>query len=205
MSSPLCGAAGILDEYPQLKAYTFTEPKSHFQLGLGIAPVSFLKSKVYSSFSVFQLHYVRDRIDFEVFNVSVGLTLTGGSDLQSRHFVVRTAPKWRLTEVLSIGPVLGLESVRFPNQKSRQFKAPWATKEESFSNYGMIYGLKVSETFKYQKEYYFKMNQVVYNQNYSVDKTDKDWEYFFADAGIDANRDPIRPGLVLMFEFSLLY
>ena len=198
-------ATPFLEEYPQLEGYSFTEPKSKFHLGMGIAPVNFLKSKVYSSFSVFQLYYMNEKIDFEIFNVSVGLTLTGGSDLQSQHFVIRTSPKWRLMRSLSIGPLGGIESVRFPKQQSRQYKAPWATKEEPFSNTGLIYGLMVSETFDYKKDELFKMNQVIYYQTYSVEKTYKNWEYFFADPSVDANRKPIEPGLVLMFEFAILY
>jgi hypothetical protein len=194
-----------VEEFPTLKGYTYVEPKSKFRLGAGMSPISFLKSKVYSSVSVFQMYFINEKIDFELFNVSVGMTLTGGSDLQSRHFIIRTAPKWRFTKTLSIGPVGGIESVSFPNQMSRQYKAPWATREEPFSNTGFVYGLMVTETFDYKKDFLFKMNQVAYYQSYSVKKTNKDWEYFFSDPIIDADRTAVEPGLVLMFDFVFLY
>ncbi len=202
--------ATLLEEFPHLEKFNFVEPKSNLYLGLGVAPVALMNSKIMYSFNLFQVHYVNDKLDIEIISTSMGKTITQNSNAESNHFIMRTIPKYKIYSVISVGPMLGLEFVRFANLESRLFKSNYATPKETFTTHGAIFGVSASETFKYKEKYYFKINQLVYKQAYSIEKTSDDWEYIVYDINgtevrKETDKEPLKATIVYAIEFSLLF
>jgi hypothetical protein len=197
--------ASILETHAHLKDYLFEEPKSNFYLGFGLTPVGLLRGRMLFAANFFQLHWLSGMWDLELLNASFGFTSTQQTTLQSNHFVFRTAPKVKLFKLISLGPVLGYEFVSFPEVKSRLFKNQFATPTEPFSSGGVIYGFMASETFTYKDDYLIKVNQLVFKQNYSTEKTLEEWYYLYDRADLRADKTPIEGDLVFMIEIALLF
>jgi hypothetical protein len=197
--------ADLLEEFPSLKKYTFREKDSSLYLGFGISPISLLNNQVFFTADIFELHYIRPLFDFELINASFGISLASDSTMNSNHFTFRTSPKYRVTQTISIGPMVGWEFVSFPGITDQLFKNNLSAPDGPFSSQGLVFGVEANENFSFGPDYFFKMSQLVYKQTYSVTQTGDGWTYLFDRADLQQNPNTIGPGWVFMLEFSLLY
>ncbi len=204
-NAPSAQAVSIVESYPNLKELTFKEPKSNFYLGFGFTPIGSTHGRTLFGINFFQLHWIRDYWDMELFSATYGMTNGQPAYLESRHFLFRTSPKIRFFKMLSVGPLLGYEYVSFPEINSHLFKVPWATPVEPFSSKGLIYGLMFSETLPVWNDYILKLNQVIMKQTYSTEKTTDNWDYLFDRREVRNDKSAIEADTVLMIEISLLF
>jgi hypothetical protein len=198
--------ASVVDEYPALQNYVFEEPRSGVRIGAGISPFGMMRDELSLSASLFQFHWVGRVFDWEVLGINYASSLGSSDVTQARTFTFRTVPKLRIGEVFSVGPLVGLEFVSFPELSAQIFNGSLVTPPEPFSSRGLIYGGAVSETFPMGRELSFKMNQVVYRQTYSTtNAAESGWTYRYGTPALNQDQSPIAPGLVLLLEFSVLY
>ncbi len=209
----------LMTEFPELKKFQFTEPKSNLYLGIGASPIALIGSKVFVSTSLFQAHYISQYWDIELISASVGQVITSNDFADSRHFTLRFAPKFIFmnifeTGTVSFGPMIGYESVRFPSIQAKKVKAipavgpdPFETQYDEFSTAGFIFGAVLSQTFTLRKDRKFKVSQFFYSQSYDVDRTAFDWRYQFQDERVNdpANKQEIVADSVFMLEFAYLF
>ncbi len=194
----------FVDQYPALKDYLFEEPASGFQIGFGVSPFALVRNQIGVSASLFQLHWLSQSFDWEVVNASVGIA-TGGEDWsKSRQLVFRSSPKYRVSQSISVGPLLGYELVSFPNLESRIASDGLATPVQPFSSRGFIYGAEVSETFRLSQALELKLAQVFYRETYSTTDAGDGWKYRFPQ-GQSPTSNFIQPGNVFTLDFSLIY
>jgi hypothetical protein len=208
VSTPAAQAVTFEEEFPHLKKFLFTERQSNIYFGLGVSPLSIIKNKAGFGLSIFQIHYVKGMLDWEIFNGSFITTASDLPDTSFRAYTFRTAPKIKLFKILSAGPLLGLEFVNFPliDSQIRNDASGFSTRSDTFSSRGLIYGAAISETFNIGS-YTLKANQLIYRQTYSTLESQADgWTYVYpgrSDLTID--QTPIAGGWVFMLEFSFLY
>lgn len=199
--------ANTTQEYPELKKFLFKEPKSDFLFGLGVSPIGIANNRFVLSVNFFEFHWRHEPFDVEIFKASFGFGYSQQSYAGSRTFTIRTSPKFTLFHFLSIGPLIGYEYVSFPDVKSTLQYNQFATPTEPFSSLGLIYGAAVSETFPFQNDYLLKITQTVFQETYSTTQAGNGWTYVFEEPSLqnDPARTQIKPSLVLMVDFSLLY
>ena len=203
--SGLCQAV-FLEEFPNLKDFVFNEPTSSTYFGLGLSPISIMNSKLYVAANLFQIHWINDRFDIEIFSASIGSTINSEDYSSSKHFTFRTIPKYRIFSFISIGPLLGFEFVRFSNITARLYKDRYVTPYDVFSSNGLIYGLGISETIDQKNNRKIKISQNIYKQTYSTTNTNNGWTYLYQnpELAVEANKDKIAAGIVIMLEISYL-
>jgi hypothetical protein len=205
-AQPAPPEGGFLETFPHLKPYVYEEPKSGFFLGLGLSPVGILGNSMMFSANFFELHWIRDRYDVELLNASYAFTRAETSEFQSTHFTFRTSWKYRFFGPISAGPLIGYEYVSFPGIGARIFQGgKIQPSSEPFSSEGWIYGAMVSETFKYEKDYLIKINELAYEETYSTTHTAQGWTYIYDDQSIQQDNSKIKAGTVIMIEGSFLY
>jgi len=197
--------AGILEEFPTLKKFTFQEQESALYLGFGVSPLSIVGNKVYFTANIFQLHWVERQLDWELLSASFGFATGKDTFTNSNHFTFRTTPRFRINDYLSVGGVLGLEFVSFPNLNARFFKNSLFSPYEPFSSSGLIYGLSLSQTFRFGDDYLIKINEMFYRQTYAATQTREGWTFMFERGDVQADKSLIEPSTVFMLEVSLLY
>lgn len=195
----------FLDDNPSLKQYVYQEPTTHFYFGFGASPVTVFHNRFGFDVSVFQIHYMSSKIDWEIFNAAFGFTLPDSTGISERTYTFRTVPKWRLGKSLSVGPLLGYEFVSFPTVTAYLEKGLFTPVSYPFSAGGPIYGFAISETFDAGSDYKFKINELGYMQNYSTTGTSNGWKYYYDQSSLNGDQTPIAPGWVFSFEFSFLY
>ncbi len=197
----------FLDTFPNLKQYVFQEPKSGFYLGMGISPLGVGADRFSIAADFFQVHYLSDKLDFEILDASYGLTVAQSSEFESTAFIFRTSPKYRISNTLSLGPLLGMEYISFPKVGSRITNplTNRATKDQPFSSHGLIYGGMVTETFPYKTDYLIQINAMAYQETYSTTRTQQNWVYLYDDSRIAADHNLIGANLVYMLSLSFLY
>jgi hypothetical protein len=197
----------FLDDYPDLKQHLFKEPGSNIFFGFGVSPASYVRTSYHVAANFFQIHWIPKYLDWEIFSASVGFTFPQSQAFQSRHFTVRTVPKYRIFDFLSVGPVIGAEFVNFPNTRARITKDSYFSPYEQFSSDGIIWGAAASETILLESGRIFKISQVVFKQTYSTLKANRGWDFAFEDQTLEADldRNSIKPDIVLLLEFSLLF
>ena len=201
----LCHAI-FLEEFPNLKDFVFNEPTSNTYFGLGLSPISIMNSKLYVAANLFQIHWINDRFDMEIFSASIGSTINSEDYSSSKHFTFRTIPKYRIFSFVSIGPLLGFEFVRFSNISARLYKDRYVTPYDVFSSNGLIYGLGISETIDQKNNRKIKISQNIYKQTYSTTTTNNGWTYLYQnpELAVESNKDKISAGIVIMLEISYL-
>jgi len=200
-------AVSFLESYPSLEKLVFVEPDSNFVLGFGIAPVGVAADRYYSSVSALQLHWITELWDIELFNASFGMSKGQDRYSSSINYTFRTSPKIRVFERLSVGGVVGMEYISFPDVDSKLVSGQYSTPTEPFSSMGPVYGIALSEMFEYKTTKYLKINQVAYKQSYSTKKSKDGWTYKYSRDELenDPERKAIAPAWVIAVEFSLLY
>lgn len=206
-SAGLAPGQSIVEQHPSLKSFLFVEPKSSLYFGFGLNPVTVMKSRVGGSLSFFQLHYIKHRLDFEVFNASFGAAVSKDSSANSSQFLFRTAPKIRIFPGFSVGPMVGLEYISFASIDARLTRARFFSPFEPFSTHGFVLGAMASQLVALGNDRFLRINEVAYQQHYSVTKAGAGWEYEFRSPSLqaDAERTLIKPGNVFALEFSLLF
>ncbi len=200
-------AKSFLQKFPNLKQYVFKPPKSGFYLGMGLSPIGFASNRYIFAADFFQVHYLTANWDIELLNASYAVTRAQSSEFESDDFTFRSAAKYRITDTLSAGPLLGFEFVSFPKVGSHIVSptTDLETKDQPFSSHGLIYGAMVSETYPYKKNYYIQINEMAYQETYSTTKTAQNWIYLYDDPSITGNHNLIGAQLVYMLGFSFLY
>jgi hypothetical protein len=216
-------ATPYIQKYPELKKFLFSEPKSNIYFGFGASPLSLMGSKVFTNASLFQLHYLSDHWDIEIFSASIGQVFSNNEFASSKHFTIRSIPKFVLLNIfetgkISIGPLIGYEFVEFSDIAVRKQEieariapadGPQTTQTaETLTHAGFIYGGALSQTFNLKKGRKFKISQIYYIQSYDVLKTDLDnWKLVPTVATVDDpdNVQEIEASQVFLLEFSYLF
>lgn len=204
---PTMAAVNFMEDNPQLKQFLYKPPPTFIYFGYGISPLSVMKNKIYFTANLFQVHWIKSMWDIELFSVSYGKTLTKESQSSSSHFTFRTTPKIKIFKNFSLGPIIGLEVVRFEGINVQLYKDGLVSPMESFTSVGPIYGVMFSQLFTLKNKTIVKINEIFYNQTYSVTKTDNGWEYLYEDEALRKadGKDDIAPGLVFMLEANFLF
>lgn len=201
-------AATFVETYPALQAHRLKEPRGPVSFGVGISPISLVQGKALHALSAFQVHYIDSWLDDEIINLKMGLTsISGVSNAGSRHVLLSTAPKLRLSSFLSVGPMLGYEFVSFPEVTAILKKGGLQTQSAPFSASGIVYGVAVSQMFPLSNGLNLKISELFFKQTYATDRTSEGWEYQFDRPEIenDSEKTAIKPGYVLMLEIALLF
>jgi hypothetical protein len=205
-TQPTTKSLPFLQEFSHLKPYIYEEPPTGLFLGVGVSPIGILADKFMFTLNFFELHWIKDRYDIEIFNAAYAFTKAQSSEFQSTHFTFRASPKYRVFGHFSIGPLLGYELISFSGIGTKIMRTPYITSNyEPFSSRGWIYGAEASQTFTYGKDYRIKVNALVYNETYSTKQTAQGWDYRFEDQLVQTDNSKIAAGTVTMFELSFLY
>jgi hypothetical protein len=206
-------AESITETYPDLEKFVYSEKSSKTYFGFGISPISIIGSKIGLSVDLFELHYIKDPWDLEIFTATFG-TAFGSTNGSEQYFLFRTVPKYQILKNISIGPLLGLEFVSFANVSGELNKnLPTPTNPDNdeftpsykFSSMGAVYGGAISETFNFGKSMLIKVNEYVYKETYSYLGTSNGWSYYFDQSNLNSDPSPIAPSTVFMLNLSFLY
>lgn len=195
----------FLEKYPHLKQNLAPEPNANLYLGLSVGALGVLNNRMLFSANFFQLHYMTEYWDSEILSISYGATTGSPSYVQSNHFIFRSIPKYRINKLLSVGPLFGYEFVSFPEVSAVISNDGFQSKPEPFSSAGLIYGLGFSENFSTDKGYQIKVNQVVYQQNYSTQDAGHGWRYLFDLRSLRTDPTPIKAGMLFLLEVGVLF
>ena len=199
-------AVSIVDEFPDLKKYTYKERDSAIYLGFGISPIAVLNNRVHFAADVFQVSWLSRSWDIEIFNASFGYSTSQNSYASSTDITFRVAPKYRITSYLSAGPIAGLEFVSFPDVGSKIFKNDLSTPNfEPFSSRGFIYGVQASEVVPFGTDHFLRISELVYQETYSTTTTPDGWTYIFQNNALQNDQTPIQASTMFMIEFSFMY
>jgi hypothetical protein len=200
------GAGSFIEDHPLLKEYRFKEPASNIFFGFGASPLSITNNGVLVSVSAFQLHYVKNEFDIELISANLGFSLTNSNLTVSRKIIVRTVPKIKISSVLSIGPVFGAEFVNFPNVNTKVYSGSKITPSYvPFSQVGYIFGVGASQTFVLSEEFKLRLNEFLYQENYSTTTASNNWSFYYQDSGLQSSTAPIQASTVVALEFCLLF
>lgn len=207
LGAGLSPGQSLIEQHPSLKSFLFVEPKSNIYFGFGVNPVTVMKSRVGGSLSFFQLHYIKHRLDFEVFNASFGTAVSKDSSANSTQFLFRTSPKFRIFPGFSVGPMIGFEYISFASIDARLTRARFFSPFEPFSTHGFVLGAMASQLVTLGNDHFLRINEVAYQQHYSVTNAGAGWDYEFRSPSLqaDSERTLIKPGNVFVLEFSLLF
>lgn len=199
--------AGFLDDFPALSKLTFSESESRLYMGFGLSPFGIMKNKASYSVSVIQVHWLKDDYDVELFNATYGATIASGSPTTNLKTVsFHMAPKLRVFRSVSVGPLLGLEFVSFPDVRARIGNGTFFAPSEPFSTQGLIFGAAFSETFHVGEKGVFKVNQILYKQTYSpLESSVQGWNYYYENNALNRDQAPIAPGWAFILNISYLY
>ena len=197
----------FLKENSSLNKFIYETPHSNIYIGFGLTPLAMTDNRFVFAGSLFQLHYIDDFWDIELFNISLGVNSAEDSTYSSYHFVFRTAPKMRINKSLSVGAIIGWELVSFPEVNKKEYDNGKFTPLEPFSTSGAILGVILTQEFKYEKKYIFKISGFLYREFYSVDETRYSWKYWFEDERIeqDPDKTAISPSFIGGLELSILF
>lgn len=208
--------SALITEYPELKKYLYIPPKSPIYIGLGFAPISLMGSKLYFSMNLFQVHYLTENWDLELFSASIGLAKSNKSWANSQNFTARTSPKWVFlhifdTGLVSVGPLIGMEYAEFKEIQVKKSRNNKTTKDyENLTVGGYILGAELSQTFSLPKDRKFKVSEIFYRQHYNVESSEHGWNYLPREDqreifDVEDNKKNIAATNVFLLEFSYLF
>ncbi len=193
-------------QYPYLDHNVYHEPDSHFMFGFSAGILGLVENRLLFSGNFFQVHYQTQQLDWEMLNIAYGMSTANPSNIKSNHFIFRTAPKYRMTRKMAVGPLLGYEFVNFPTVTAVLYKdRAGETQPEPFSSAGMIYGVEVTETFPLDNGWQLRLSQVGYQETYSTSDAGKGWSYLYADSALRKDPGPLKAGTVIELEIGLLF
>jgi len=204
----------VILEYPELKKFLYIPPKASVYIGLGVAPISLMGSKLFFNLSLFQVHYMNDNWDIELFSASIGQSRSDKSYANSRHFTGRFSPKYIFMNIfdtgkVSIGPMIGMEYAQFSSIPVRKARGADRTpKYEDLTTGGYIYGLTLSQTFTLSKDRKFKISQMFYKQTFNIRESEHGWTNEPQDGNVfdgGPNEEEISKKNVFLIEFAFLF
>jgi hypothetical protein len=195
----------FLTKYPHLADNVYQEPDSHFYLGLSAGVLGLVANRMFFSGNFFQVHYITPHWDNELLSVAYGTTTTQPSYIQSDHFVLRTVPKYRWSEMLSFGVLAGYEYISFPDISAVLYKNSLQTLPEPFSTSGLIYGLAATQNIKLESGTKFRVTEVAYEETYSTKDAGRGWSYLYANQALRTDSTPLAAGLVVSIEIGFIY
>jgi hypothetical protein len=204
----------VILEYPELKKFLYVPPKAPVYIGLGVAPISLMGSKLFFNLSLFQVHYMNDNWDIELFSASIGQSRSDKSYANSRHFTGRFSPKYIFMNIfdtgkVSIGPLIGMEYAQFSEIPVRKARGAARTpKYEDLTTGGYIYGFTLSQTFTLSKDRKFKISQMFYKQTFNIRENEYGWTNEPRDGNVfdgGANEEEISKKNVFLIEFAFLF
>lgn len=205
--------APLLERFPDLSKFVHQEEASNLYFGFGVSPVTIVNGKFGFAASIFQLHYVKAPWDIELLNLSFGSAF-GDTLEREQFFLVRSTPKFRIFKNLSVGPVVGIEFVHFPNvtaavTKFVENRGQLFSEQFEFSTFGYFYGGGLSQTFDLDSAKgggkAIRVSAIYYQEKYSVTESGNGWSYYFQQNELNINKDPIAPASMFMLEISYLY
>lgn len=214
--------AALIREYPELKKFLFTPPRSNLYIGFGGSPIGLVGSKFMITASFFQLHYMDSFWDIELFNASFSKISAKNEFAEAKSFSVKMAPKINLfkifeTGTLSIGAMIGIEATEFENilvqqKKNVRGRILKTSNLINLTTVGAIYGAVLSQSFKLKSGNIFRLSEYYYYQNHKIKNTKYDWENDprtsegeESAAFEPANLEELEPKSVIMVEFSYLF
>ena len=195
----------FFNQYPHLKDNVYKEPESHLHLGISGGLIGFVANRIFFSANFFQVHYITENWDNELFSTAYGSTTTQPSNVKSDHFIFRTVPKYRFNKYVSLGPLLGYEYISFPNISAVQVQNGKSTRSEPFSTYGTIYGVSAAETFSLEGGSLLRITEIVYQETYSVTSAGGGWTYQYNVPALNTSQSTIAPGVVTSIEIGILF
>ena len=195
----------FLDKYPHLKQNLYQEPNSNLYLGFSVGLLGVLKDRMFFAANFFQVHYITSFWDYEVLSVSYGTTTANPSFVQSNHFIFRTIPKYRITDHISVGPLLGWEFVSFPQVKAVLYDGTYQTKSEPFSSSGLIAGIAASQNMTTDAGTKIKVNELIYKETYSTKDAGRGWSYLYDNQDLRSDTTPIDAGIMFLVEVGMMF
>jgi len=204
---PAARAASLLEEFPGLERYAYKEKKSPFYLGVGVSPAGFSERKFLFSVSPLQFHYRSELLDVEAAGLTIGWSQPKASYGASQFFLVRTVPKIRFFDVLSVGPFVAYEGHLFRGVTARLRKGRQIAPYERFSSAHYAWGGVVSESFPLANGRVFKINQVFLQQRYSVRDAGRGWRYEYEreEIELEDKLSDLEPSKVFSLEIAILF
>jgi hypothetical protein len=198
--------ADFLKDFPQLSDLTFREPGSPMRLGLSVTPVGIMKDKTFLAMSPLQVHWYSDFADWEVFSVWLGVSNARNKYADSRSFIARSVPKFRVLENLSLGPIVGYELVTFPEATSKIYKGRFFTpQEEPFSSRGWVYGGMLSLTFPMGSNV-LRVSPMYMVRTYPHKSLKDGWAFYYTnpDLQTDAAIEELAPESLVAIELGIM-
>jgi hypothetical protein len=192
----------FLGEYPALEQLTYKEPASGIYFGIGVSPFVIVGSKFGAGLSAFQFHYMNNWLDWEVLNGGFQFAFGSNASARSNFFNLRSAPKWRISKMLSVGPLVGYEVVSFSNVSVTLQHGGKETPVEPFSSRGFTYGVAACENFTLANGSVLKIGQIFYQETYPTKKTSDGWAYDYKTTDGDK---AVKANYVLALEASYLF
>jgi hypothetical protein len=206
----------IVDRFPELGSFIREEQASGLYFGFGVSPVTLVNGKFGFAASIFQLHYMKKSWDIELVNLSFG-TAFGDTLGKEQFFLLRAAPKFKIYRNISIGPLLGIEFVQFPNVTAAVTKnvditgdgvpENAFTEQFDFSTFGYFYGGAISQLFEMgpRHDKAIRVSALYFQERYSVTETRNGWTYYLQPNELNFDKTPIAPASMFMLEISYLY
>lgn len=196
--------------FPELKKFVFEEPHSNYYMGFSIAPIGIMSGRMFYGAGLFQVNYQGKKIDWEIFNATVGVSSAQNTLASSKQFIFRTAPKYRVSKNISLGALVGLQFLEFSNiqykiEKNINGVIKTPDIPETFNASGLIYGAVASEYFSLSSGYKLRISQIYYVENYSVTDAGNGWVNNFTYDGGSFDTSIIKPSSVVMLELALLF
>jgi hypothetical protein len=206
-----CAEAKFIDDFSHLKKFLDKPAVSSFHVGFGITPIGLIGDKTYSGVSILQIHYIKDKLDFNILSADYGIIRSGNKFAQAKNFALKTSPKLRIAEIfenttLSAGPIFGLEFIAFDNVRTQLRKGNYVTITDNLSAYAPVWGFAIEETIHFSK-YLIKVTQAFYKQSYSITDADNGWYHFYEnpEAEKEENQKLMRANNVFLLSISMLF
>ncbi|MBS1960067.1 MAG: hypothetical protein JST80_11375 [Bdellovibrionales bacterium] len=196
----------FMERFPELTKFIHKEEASNLYFGFGVSPITLVNGKFGFAASIFQLHYLKDKWDTELLNLSFGKAF-GDALGKEDFFLLRMSPKYKIYKNISIGPLIGIEFVHFPDVKAALTKGGLFSQQFDYSTFGYFYGGAISQTFDIGTTgtNAIRVSAIYYKERYSVEETNNGWTYYFQQNSLNIDKSPIAPSSMFMLEISYLY
>ena len=201
------GSSGtFVDDHPVLKDYVSEEHHSNFSVGMGIIPIGFMKNRLFFGVDLFEINYSNRYLDWNILDTILGFGLSQGGE-NGKYVMLMTQPKFRVTQGISVGFLLGYEFVSFPSVQSvvTVQSNGFSTPSSSFGTSAPIYGLSASETIKAFDSSKLKVSQMFFKETYSTTQPVAGATYDFSPTSSSFDPTSIQASTVFMIELSFMF
>lgn len=203
--------AKFVDDYSNLKKFLDKPIISNYHIGFGVSPFGLIGEKSFYTISLFQLHYISGSFDFNIISADFGVIESGNSLAKAKNFTIKTSPKYVLAELfenttLSLGPLFGVEFIKFDNVKTQLRKGSAVTVSDNLSAYAAIWGAMLEQTVTFTN-YKIKISQTYYRQNYSITDANNGWYHFYenVEAESEENQKVMQANDVFLLSLSMIF